>query len=219
MNADKAYVALYFDAPLQSWGYQSRFDRRTSLSYPTRSGVMGMLCAAMGIDRGDTGGLKRFRQIGMTTYEFGQEPRMVDYHTVGGGYDRQNAPQNIPAIADSGKPGQTVQSYREYLQNARFGVVLEGTSHFIRQIAAALENPQWGIWLGRKSCIPADIVCQGVYSSLAEAQEKLERLAKETVRRIVREVAEFDEGTDTLNDMPLDFSGERKFAPRRVSVE
>ena len=51
--SDRAYLALYFDAPLQSWGYASKFDRRTTLAHPTRSGVIGLLCAAAGIGIAD----------------------------------------------------------------------------------------------------------------------------------------------------------------------
>ena len=218
MSEDRAYLALYLDAPLQSWGYQSRFDRRTSLSYPTRSGIIGMLAAASGIDREDAAGLKRFEEFDMTVLEFGQEPRMIDYHTVGGGYDKRTQPQNIPATAATGKPGNTVQTYREYLQNARFGVLLAGDRVRIEEVASALDNPKWGIWFGRKSCIPATPVCQGVFASRDEALKRLENVAGTPSLCEVKEVTEFDEGTDTLMDMPLDFAT-REFAPRRVCRE
>jgi len=218
MSENEACLALYLDAPLQSWGYQSRFDRRTSLPYPTRSGIVGMLCAAMGIDREDWPGLERFKNIRMVVCEFHQEPRLIDYHTVGGGYDKKTHPQNIPVTAGSGKPGNTVLTYREYLQNARFGIVLTGEFKVIEEIADAMKNPKWGIWLGRKSCIPADVVCQGIFETREDALKQLEEVAEMPTKRMVKEVEEFAEGTDTLMDIPLNFA-KREFTPRRVSVE
>ena len=46
------YLALLLDGPLQSWGFSSRFQRRTTGLHPTKSGVIGMICAAMGLAKG-----------------------------------------------------------------------------------------------------------------------------------------------------------------------
>lgn len=40
-------------APLQSWGIGSRFDRRDTQLHPTKSGYIGMIAAALGLDRTD----------------------------------------------------------------------------------------------------------------------------------------------------------------------
>ena len=94
--SDPAYLALYFDAPLQSWGYASKFDRRTSLAHPTRSGVIGLLCAACGIDRTDVEGLARLENgLDMDVYAYVLGSRLTDYHTVGGGYDPKTEAQFI----------------------------------------------------------------------------------------------------------------------------
>lgn len=219
-NEVTAYLALYLDAPLQSWGYQSRFDRRTTLSYPTRSGIIGLICAAMGIDRDDAESLEQFRRFRMTALTFRQEPVLIDFHTVGGGYDREKEEQFIPHTAE-GKlrpPGkETVPTHREYLQHSRFGVVLEGTTKVLQAMADALANPKWGIWLGRKACVPASPVGQGVFDSYEDAVRRLEERAEGSASRVVREVEEFADGTDTLMDRPLDFK-KRDFAPRRVHV-
>jgi len=221
MSEMTACLALYLDAPLQSWGYQSRFDRRTTLSYPTRSGVIGMLCAAMGIDRADCEGLDRLRDLRMSVYALRQSGRLTDYHTVGGGHDRKQMPQSIPRKAGTGKPGGTVVSHREYLQDSRFGVVLTGDAALIREIAAALEAPRWGIWLGRKSCVPASPVCQGIFVDADAALERLKDVSGcAAIQREVHEAETFEDGTDTLMDVPRDFaSASRRFAPRRVSVD
>ena len=214
-------LALYLDAPLQSWGYQSRFDRRTTLSWPTRSGVIGMLAAAMGIARGDKKGLSRFHQLGMTTLILGPvdgkiDPgnRLMDFHTVGGGYDTKTERQYMPRKASGGTPA-TVVSRREYLQDAKFGVLLSGAKEFLEEIRSALQNPKWGIFLGRKSCIPASPVCLGQFDGEKEAVTGLEEISGWKVERKIREVSEFKEGSNTLMDIPEDFE-KRIFSPRRI---
>lgn len=214
-----AHLALYLDAPLQSWGYQSRFDRRTSLSFPTRSGVLGMICAARGIDRTDTEGLAEMNELRISVFAFEQHPRLMDFHTVGGGWDRKTDPMNVvPKAGD--KPGRnsgaTVVSRREYLQSSKFGVVVEGERSLIEDMAEALRNPTWGIWLGRKSCVPASPVCHGVFDSAEEALNRLRHLSGREPQRHVHEVERFEDGTDTIRDVPVDFA-ERKFAPRRIA--
>jgi CRISPR system Cascade subunit CasD len=218
MTAADRTLALFLDSPLQSWGYQSRFDRRTSLSFPTRSGVLGLICAALGIDRRDKAGLQRLDgNLSITVYAFGRPSMITDYHTVGGGYDAKTEPQNIVRTAD-GKTGSTVQTYREYLQDARFAVFVQGEDVLLEKLFAALKDPRWGIWLGRKSCVPASMVPQGIFSTEEEAFAHVRNLAGGEATRRVTEVERFDEGSDTLLDRPVDF-GTREFKPRRVSDE
>lgn len=217
MDNNDTFLALYLDAPLQSWGYQSRFDRRTSLSYPTRSGILGMICAAMGVDRSDTEGLQLFKPLILSVYTFKQGRRLVDFQTVGGGWDKKINPQCIVPKAD-GKAGQTVVSRREYLQHSRYGVILQVDKTLCQRIVMALTNPIWGIWLGRKSCIPASPVFQGQFGSEHDALTKLVGVAGSDILRVIKEVKNFEDGTDTLMDNPLDFS-HRRFKPRRIMVE
>ena len=46
-----AAVGLVLDAPLQSWGVDSRFQRRGTNAHPSKSAVLGLLAAALGIDK------------------------------------------------------------------------------------------------------------------------------------------------------------------------
>lgn len=216
MTSDLQFLALYLDAPLQSWGYQSRFDRRTSLSHPTRSGITGMICAAMGIDRYDTQALEQLADLEMTVLVFQQHGRLIDFHTVGGGWDKKTASLNIVQTAQ-GSVGSTVVTRREYLQWAKFGAVIKGQTEQLTQIMDALLNPCWGIWLGRKSCIPATPVCQGQFKSFDDAVMHLASLSGSPVERMVEEVSRFEDGCDTINDMPLNYA-ERLYAPRRIRM-
>ncbi len=218
---NRVYLALYFDAPLQSWGYASKFDRRTTLAHPTRSGVIGLLCAASGVDRTDTEGLRHLEEsLDVTVYSFQLDGRLTDYHTVGGGYDPKREPQKICRKA-SGGTGTTVQTWREYLEDARFGAVVSGEAALVGELAARLQDPVWGIWLGRKACIPASRVFEGVHADAKTALDSLSTAAGGlTPVRTVSEAPSFEGGNDTVMDRPLDFDPNgRRFAPRRILVE
>jgi len=218
MENNNTYLGLFLDAPLQSWGYASRFDQRTSLSFPTRSGIIGMICAAMGIERGDVGSLHRFEKIGMKSYTFLQNGRLVDFHTVGGGFDPKTGRWQMVRKANEATP-TTVVTRREYLVHTRFGVILTGLNTFLEKISAALQNPKWGIWLGRKSCIPASPVFVGLFADEASALDRLKEVAQgNEVMGIVSEADTFKEGVDTIMDVPIDFAS-RRFAHRRVSMD
>lgn len=165
MSAD-ACLALLLDAPMQSWGHASRFERRTTALHPTRSGVLGLFAAALGIDKhadDEATKLARFAALRVTTVTLprhtrghgcGELPivRMEDYHTVGPREGIRRASGKVDKDA-------TVQTYRHYLLDARFGVLIEGTPDLLRQLAVALRDPIWGVWLGRKCCVPATQCC------------------------------------------------------------
>lgn len=213
------YAAMLLDAPMQSWGYQSRFDQRTTLSYPTKSGVTGLLCAAMGIQRSDRKSIARLAEMHLAIYTLVKHnnflQRIIDFHTVGGGYAYPQEKQHISPKADGSK-GTTVVTRREFLLDAKFAVIFQGEGNLLQQIGRALENPVWGIWCGRKSCIPASPVFQGIYDNADDALEQIMKKTETIVVRKIFEVNRFEDGTDFLMDIPVDFQN-RKFLIRRIS--
>ena len=65
-DPDTAWLALSLAGPLQSWGFEDRFNRRKTGLLPTRSGVIGLCCAALGAGRGtaeEQSWLERFRSL------------------------------------------------------------------------------------------------------------------------------------------------------------
>jgi len=164
-------LAFYLDAPLQSWGASSRFQRRDTEAYPTKSAVLGLLAAALGIDKHAADEAERLAPLAALRFcvlKVLRDPHLKiqllrDFHTVGGGWiddwkeDKGNilAKLQIPAKAGDGSPFGTVITQRTYLTDAKFIAMLEGAPALLADCLRALENPRWGIWLGRKCCIPA----------------------------------------------------------------
>ncbi len=212
----KKYLVMYLDAPMQSWGYQSKFDQRTSLSHPTKSGVAGLVCAAMGIPKNDNNSLAEVANLETIVYVLKFPNRFSDFHTVGGGYDKKKTPQNIAKTAN-GKTGNTVVSRREYLLDAKFAVILYGKELLINKVAVALKNPIWGIWFGRKNCIPAEPIFRSIFDDLEKAETFVKTLAKTNNSKIrkIETVKNFDDATGNIMDIPKDFD-KRDFSIRYI---
>ncbi|AKJ65308.1 type I-E CRISPR-associated protein Cas5/CasD [Kiritimatiella glycovorans] len=218
--SDKCLL-LYLDAPMQAWGYSSRYNRRASASWPVKSGIVGMLCAACGIERDDENGIARLAGLRMRVYTLRNSgERMIDYHTVGGGYDLSKN----PGCSFSGKSEQSIAilTDREYLLDCKFGVLLSGSIATLQFCENALQDPRWGIWFGRKCCPPAARVCEGIFSSQEAAEARLREMVPEgdTANRwrVVRDADSFEDGSVSLMDCPVNFF-EREFRTRRVADE
>lgn len=144
-------LLLRMEGPLQSWGgHESKFVIRRSADAPTKSGVLGMLCAALGVSRADArhrlGELNRLR-MGVRIDRPGI--RWWDYQTVGAGMNMR-----IAEGAHKSKPGAML-TRREYLCDASYLVGLQGDPDLITQLRSALLHPVWPLYLGRKCCPPS----------------------------------------------------------------
>lgn len=200
--------------PLQSWGYRSRFTDRDTGTEPTKSGVVGLLCCALGQDRAtDPAELAGLRMHVKVERE-GQLLR--DFHTVGGGVFRGSRAYFAPRSSD--KPGKNtgsnpVVTERWYLQDASFLVALEGEREFLDRLAAALQDPVWPLSLGRKSCPPSVPVFVRVSDDpvevalsaemLPEDVERTRRRDKPVTCRMVWECEPDSEGSERRQDVPV----------------
>jgi CRISPR system Cascade subunit CasD len=142
-------LLLRLSGPMQSWGTQSRFKIRDTGLEPSKSGVVGLLCAALGWPREtDVTALADLR-MGVRVDREGKMLR--DYQTVGGSHLRG---ERYGVVTAEGSLGGTVVSQRYYLADADFLVGLEGDEALLREVDAALMAPVWPIFLGRKAFVP-----------------------------------------------------------------
>lgn len=150
-------LLIRLESPMQSWGVQSRYGRRDTGLEPSKSGVIGLLCAALGRPRdADLRDLASLR-MGVRV----DRPGTVesDYHTTGA---KDALKPNYGVAAFSARNGETtgtVLSNRFYLADASFLVGLEATTpaqeSLLAQLDAALARPVWPLFLGRKAFVPA----------------------------------------------------------------
>lgn len=204
-------LLIRLSAPMQSWGTQSRFTVRDTGLEPSKSGVLGLLCAALGIDREDDDGLQPLTSLRMGVRVDREGLLRVDYHTA---KDVRMA---------NGKTKDTELSNRYYLANAVFLVGLESEDlALLEKIQAALQKPVWALFLGRKAFVPGEPVLLGdglrKGETLEQTLESYLTLCPPEKNKL-RVVLENPNGEIVRTDQPLSFSRERrKFAPRRVSV-
>lgn len=229
------YLLLWLEAPLQAWGHDSRFGRRDSLDFPTKSGVLGLLCCARGAGGEERDWLAAWAALDMQLEAFvprdrkGQPlprlPLLRDLQMVGSGYDDADPWQNllIPKTSEGKKAvgGGTKMTYRYYLQDMAYAVALEAPTTQVDDAVAALQAPAWDLYLGRKNCAPTEFVFQGVYASAEAALAAGRKLAESKSRALALRVVqgEADGEVLTLNDVPLRFGTEKRYRDRLVTVQ
>ena len=143
-------LLLRLAGPLQSWGIQSRFLIRDTGLEPSKSGVVGLLAAALGRPRHAS--LEDLAALTMGVRVDRQGTLRLDFHTAGGTH-RQGDTYGV-ALAD-GSGRRTVTSQRYYLADADFLVGLEsGDEDLLCRLDAALARPVWPLYLGRKAFVP-----------------------------------------------------------------
>jgi CRISPR-associated protein Cas5/CasD subtype I-E len=168
-------VLLRLAGPMQSWGTASRLQLRRTDGYPSKSGVLGLLLCAMGIGR-DASPEALAGVVPLTMALRVDRPGTAgwDYHTAGAGYGLRQAAGGVKENAKTKEP-EVLVSRRQYLYDASFLVALRGEPDTVRRCAAALADPVWPVFLGRKCCVPGEPVLEGTgeYGSPGEALASL----------------------------------------------
>jgi len=229
------YLLLWLEAPLQSWGHDSRFGRRDSLDFPTKSGVLGLICCARGAGGEERDWLAAWANLDMRVDAYvpqdaqgkplPRQPLLRDFHMVGSGYDDQHPWQNllIPKTSEGKKAvgGGTKMTYRYYLQDMAFAVAMEVPDELAEETAAALNAPVWDLYLGRKNCVPTEFIHQGVFDSAEAALQAGHELAKAKRRALALRVLQGEHEGEVLllNDVPLQFGPDKRYRDRRVTVQ
>lgn len=230
---------MWLEAPFQSWGYDSKFGRRDTLSFPTKSGVLGLLCCALGRGGEQREWLSYWSEQPMFVEAYATEnvqrgeiirsPLLKDFHMVGSGYDDKDPWQSllIPKTNEGKKSvgGGAKLTYRYYLQDMAFAVVLQGPFKDLENIQKALCRPVWDLYLGRKNCVPTEFIGHGVFDELDTAlvyareiaQSEDRELKKVPVFKVLEGVQEYGELL-TLNDVPICFGQNKQYRDRQVTV-
>jgi len=232
---DSPYLVFWLEAPLQSWGHDSRFNRRDTLPFPTKSAVLGMVCAAMGAGGKQKELLARFAPLDMQIHAYvrtdtkgnpvQREPLLRDYQMVGSGYDDKDPWQTlcIPKKSDGSKAvgGGTKMTYRYYLQDMAFAVFFQTPQDIVEPIVKAMQEPVRDVYLGRKCCAPTEFICQGHHDSLEGAWETATALAEKKGRAFCFRVVQGERDGEViiLNDVPIQFGEHKQYRERAVTVQ
>lgn len=229
------YILLWLEGPLQAWGYDSLFGVRSTLDFPTKSGVLGMILAALGMSGPQEELLRTLSKGEQTVFSFKKSNRvsastMVDFHMVGNGYDSNDAWENlnIPKKRDgtkatgAGSSAGSKITYRHYLQDAVFAVVAEIPEELSSAVESAFSEPVWPLCLGRRCCVPSKLIYRGSYSSLETAADQALSISDSYGYKLDFKAVEGqypDEGEVlVLRDVPLSFGEHKKYESRYVTL-
>lgn len=202
-----ATLLLRLAAPLQAWGGECKFETRRTMHFPTKSGVLGMIAAALGCSREEFP--QKLNQLKFGVRVDDEGALLTDYHTV----------------ASEG----TYITYREYLSDAIFLVGLESDDEeYLHTLENALRTPAYPLYLGRRSCPPTMPLVLGIRNCdlLTSLKNEVWQLAPWRQEKIndpsecrLRIITDSDpaEGGTALKDLPISFSMKhRQFTWRNV---
>lgn len=197
-------LLLRLAAPLQAWGTDSKFEVRRTNREPSKSAVIGLLAAALGLRRdADLSKLSALR-FGVRVDRNGEV--IKDFH-----------------MAKAEKTSYL--TYRYYLSDAIFLVGLESEDRsFLEQIERALRNPCFPLFLGRRSCPPTLPLVLGIREDALETalrgeenQNKDLKSRRQSHRYIRLDCGEGEQEGTVVQDLPISFNPmRREFAYRRA---
>ncbi len=133
-------LVLKLAGPMQSWGTDSRFAFRHTRTHPSKSGVIGLLAAALGRRRSDP--LEDLLELRFGVRHDQPGRILRDFQTA--------------ASLDRSRILPLTQRY--YLSDAAFVAAIEGPDDVVANLADALTHPKFPLYLGRRSCPPASPV-------------------------------------------------------------
>lgn len=191
-------LLLRLAGPMQSWGTDSKFEERRTNREPSKSGVLGLVAAAMGIRRQEKEKLRELTELKFGVIVNREGVMMRDFHT---------------ARPEKGSPYVT---YRYYLADAVFVVGLESDNpDLLDKISLALQAPAFPLFLGRRCCPPVGRLLLGI--SDKPLKEALESQRTDASTRLVMDADEGEQGS-IVHDVPVSFDPvRREYAYRRVN--
>jgi CRISPR system Cascade subunit CasD len=213
-------LLLRLAGPMQSWGVQSRFSVRDTGREPSKSGVIGLLCAALGWQRQQES--YTFGEREMSLAEFARsltmgvrverEGRLAkDYHT------------SLNVAKAGGGIKDCEPSTRYFLADYQFLVGFESAdAELLKRLDAKLRTPHWPLYLGRKAFLPCPPVPLGADDpppiQEGDLLTVLKQFPRKNNRESVRFVIEVDYGIgEPRPDQPVSFA-RREFHVRHVQI-
>jgi len=152
------YLLFRLYGPMASWGEIAVGETRHTASYPSKSALIGLIAAALGIKRCEIEKQQQMQQgYALAVEVYSQGNLLRDYHTtqvpdsVGKFTYRTRRDELVVGKSRLG----TILSTREYRLDA-FALVavkaLTEAPYDLQTIKQHLEEPRFHLYLGRKSC-------------------------------------------------------------------
>lgn len=217
------YLILKLEGVLQAWGGHTFEDVRPSELIPTRSGLLGLLAACCGIQRTQRSELQALAESVLFSVRMDTKPlKMIDYHTV------KNARDGYSGL----KSHDTIQSWREYLQDAKhtvaFTVAIRNTAEAhnnfnLDKLKQAVQKPIYTPYLGRRSCpltrplYETEVEAEHAQTALALCEPDRKNYGSGTIYTEEKHAEFNNKPKQQLRDVPIS-TRKRQFATRTVTI-
>nr|MDO8115140.1 type I-E CRISPR-associated protein Cas5/CasD [Candidatus Sigynarchaeota archaeon] len=199
-------LLLRLEGPLQSWGTRARWGVRDTGREPSKSGVLGILGCALGYPRGDA---RLATELDASLHLGVREDRpgkpLQDFHTIKG---YPLAANGANRESEGEQTEYHILSPKDYLQDASFLAVISGDDKLLVRCHAALMNPAWPYYLGRRCCVPSRPLLIDLNEKFASIRKALENIPWDPGRKYrkipaeLRCVEETERGEYRRQDRP-----------------
>jgi CRISPR system Cascade subunit CasD len=150
------HLVFLLQAPLAAMGGVAVGERRSGFDRPGKSAILGLVAAALGLDRSDEAAHAALADgYGLGLGELASSRLLTDYHTAQAPPQRKNrrfaTRRDELAVDDLG----TILSTREYRTDAAYLVILwarQPTRWSLGDFVEALKRPHFTLYFGRKAC-------------------------------------------------------------------
>ena len=173
----REYLVWTIAGPMGSFGESARAERQRTALMPPKSALVGMVAAALGVERGDDGAHEALNRCGFAVQSLGESAPLRDFHTV------QSVPESVTgtatrgaAIAGAGRNVHTLITLRDYRTDIAMRATMwaDTPRWTLAEVAQALRAPAFTLSIGRKYCPLASPTCP----RLVRARTPLEALAE-----------------------------------------
>lgn len=156
-----SFLVFRLFGPMAAWGDVAVGQKRGVTRTPSRSAMLGLLGAALGLDRFDPKLKELHSAYGVASRTEGDGALLVDYHTTqtvdAGRVKKQPARTRRDEILRGGRDLNTILSSREYWTDLLYTVAVWARPEApwgLDTLQSALLNPVFPLYLGRRSCPP-----------------------------------------------------------------
>lgn len=170
------YLVFRLYGPMASWGEAAVGGDRPTALHPSRSAVLGLVAATLGIRRDEADKLEQlYAGLGVAIKSYTDGELARDYHTAQApSQERKRRFHTRRDELDMPRHKlNTILSSRDYRTNGYWVVALwlrAESPHGLESLAQALTRPRFSLYLGRKSCpLAAPMMPTRVSGTLKEA--------------------------------------------------
>ncbi len=150
------FLVFRLYGPLASWGQAAVGGDRPTGLYPTRSAVIGLLAAALGLKREQEQEMEHLNNsVQIAVKQFFPSSLMRDYHTAQVPSTKRGVTHLTRKSELSEEKLNTILSSRDYRCDGVWVIairLIDGSFYTLFQLEKALLKPVFTLYLGRKSC-------------------------------------------------------------------